>query len=118
MGEAIHSGADFGKELFVFDERAKVVFIHDVVWDGPFWNVKIFVLTGVSKGCDKVEIGKVETEKGGTRGGEHTVEKKLGGGEISCGCICFAIIVDEVATDGEADTVGVSLLGTVVGADA
>ena len=39
LGKAVHASADLGKELFVFDEGAKVVFLHDVFWDGPFGNV-------------------------------------------------------------------------------
>jgi hypothetical protein len=52
LRKAVHAGADLGKELFVFDEGKKVVFLHDIVGDGPFGDVEIFVLAGVRKRCD------------------------------------------------------------------
>ncbi len=52
LGKAVHAGADLGKELFVFDEATKVVFLHDIFGDGPFGDVEIFVLAGVCKRGD------------------------------------------------------------------
>jgi hypothetical protein len=52
LRKAVHAGADLGKELFVFDEGTKFVFLHDIVGDGPFEVVEIFVLAGVRKRCD------------------------------------------------------------------
>ena len=56
LWKAIHAGADFGEKLFVFDEGAKIVFVHDVVGDGPFRDVQVFVLAGVVKRCDEVKV--------------------------------------------------------------
>ena len=64
LGKAIHSGTDFGEDAAVLDEGSKVIFFHDVVWDGPGWDVKIFILAGVIKGGDEVEVGEIEAEKG------------------------------------------------------
>jgi hypothetical protein len=52
LRKAVHAGADLSKELFVFDEGTKVVFLHDIFGDGPFGDVEIFLLAGVCKRCD------------------------------------------------------------------
>ena len=74
LRKAVHTGANFSKELLVFDERAKVVFFHYILGNGPFGDVKVFVLAGVCKRHDEVEIGQVETEKGGAGSGDDAVE--------------------------------------------
>ncbi len=56
LRKAVHAGADLRKELFVFDEGAKVVLLHDILGDGPFEDVEIFLLPGMIKRCDEVEI--------------------------------------------------------------
>jgi hypothetical protein len=52
----------------------EVVFCHDVFWDGPGWDIKVFILAGVGKWCDEVEIGEVNAEKGGIGRRDDTVE--------------------------------------------
>ncbi len=52
LREAVHTGANFSEELLVFDERAKIVFFHYVLGNGPFGDVKVFILAGVFKRCD------------------------------------------------------------------
>ena len=52
LGKAVHSGTDFCKDAAVLDEGSKVIFFHDVIWDGPGWDVNIFILAGVIKGGD------------------------------------------------------------------
>ena len=118
LGKTVHACANFGEESIVFDEGSKIVFVHYIIRNGPGGNVEVLILAGVGERGDEIEIGKVEAEKGGTRSGEYTVEEELGSGEISCGRVCFASVVDKVASDGEADAVGVSFLRTMVGADA
>ena len=88
LGKAVHASADLSEELLVFDQGAKVVFLHDVFWDGPFGNVEVFVLAGVVERCDQVEVGKIKAEKGGTWSGDDTVEEEFGGGEISS-CLLY-----------------------------
>ena len=51
-------------------------------------------------------------------GGDDAVEEEFGSGEIGSWRVCFAVIVDEVAADGESYAIRVGLLGTVVGTDA
>jgi hypothetical protein len=41
LRKAVHAGADLGKELFVFDEGTKVVFLHDIFGDGPFGHARL-----------------------------------------------------------------------------
>ena len=52
LREAVHTGAHFSEELLVFDERAKVVFFHYILGNGPFGDVEVFILAGVFKRCD------------------------------------------------------------------
>ena len=74
-------------------------------------------MAGVVERCDQVEVGKIKAEKGGTWSGDNTVEEEFGGGEIGSWRVGFAVIVDEIAADGEAYAVWVGLLGTIVCAD-
>ena len=68
LRKTVHSGTDFGKDSVVFYQRSEIVLIHDVIGDGPGWDVEILVLAGVVKRGDEVEVGEIKAEKGG-RGG-------------------------------------------------
>jgi hypothetical protein len=61
----------------------------------------------------EVEIFDVHGHELGTRGGDDTVEEELGGGEAGRFGADFTRVVDAVAADGEADTVGLGFLGLV-----
>ena len=56
LRKTIHAGTDLCKELFVLDEGTKVVLFHDVVRDGPFRDVEILILAGMSKRGEEVKI--------------------------------------------------------------
>jgi hypothetical protein len=72
-------------------------------------------LAGVVEGGDEVEVAEIKAEKGGVGRGEHTVEKKFCSGEIRRGCVCFALVVNKIASYGEADAVGIGFLGAMIG---
>jgi hypothetical protein len=56
LGKAIHTSANLCKDSVVFDEGSEVIFRHDVIGNCPGWDVQVFVLAGVSKRSDEVEI--------------------------------------------------------------
>jgi hypothetical protein len=118
LGKTVHTDADFCKDSVIFDEGSEVIFCHDVVWDGPGWDIEIFILAGVIKRSDEVEIGQVKAEEGGRWSGDDAVEQELGGGEVSCWGVGFTVVVDEVASDGETDAIVVCFLRAMIGADA
>ena len=55
----------------------------------------------------QVEIFDVYCHEFGSWGGDDTVEEAFGGGHAGCWSADFAGIVDEIATDGEADAMRV-----------
>ena len=118
LGKTIHASADFGKEAIFFEKGAKVVFTHDIIGDGPCWNVEVFVLAGVSERGDEIKICEVDTKEFGTRCGCGAFQKQFGGSEIGHGSVSFALVVDEIAANCPANAIGIRLLWAVVCTDA
>lgn len=65
----------------------------------------------------EVEVGEVNG--GGTTIGrrEHLVDRNFESGEVTSACTGVTMIVQAITAHSEADAVGVSLLGTIVGDD-
>ena len=49
----------------------KIVLLHDIIRDGPFQDVYVFIFTQVVESCDEVEIIEVEAEESGTWSENH-----------------------------------------------
>ena len=47
LGKTVHTSTDFSKDSIVFYEWSEIVFIHDIIWDGPGGDVEVLVLAGV-----------------------------------------------------------------------
>ena len=97
------------------DKGRELVLHHDASGDSPNRDTHVLV---ADHGRVQVEIGDVEAAVGGAGSGDGAVDDYFGGGEVSSGRADVARVVNLVATGGEADAVGFSLLGSMVDYDA
>ena len=118
LGKAIHAGDNFSQDFAVLGKGWDVVFPFYVGRKYPCGNVHVFVVLGVFDGCDEIKVGYVNCHKFCVGGGQHAIEEGFSCGDVGGGGVGSSIVVDKVATNGEAYAVWVALLGAVIGADA
>ena len=89
----------------------KVLLLRDIIRDGPFQDVYVFIFTQVVERCDEVEIIEVEAEESGTWSENNTFEKELYSGNICYWGVYFTLVVDDISAYCETDAVWVIFWG-------
>lgn len=107
LREALHAFLDSNKSMSIMGEAHKLVLFHDAIGNGPERDAHVFVLVHSSV---EVEVGDVNAAVGGVVSGEGAVDDKFGSSRVCSGRADVARVVDEVAANGEADTVGSGFL--------
>ena len=114
LRESVHAFSDLHVEVAMVDFGSQVVCLHEIFWDKAGWYSHIFI--SVHR-CFQVEILNVGAAVFGTRRGKDTVPKDFAGDHIGSPSGDFARVSYQIAANGDADSVGVGFLGSVVGDD-
>ena len=103
LGKAVHAFVDFNIDIAFVDKGGKVVLLKDGLWDQGDREHHVF---GTIEVGVQVEILNVHGHKQGVGSGNDAVKDEFGGGKASGFGAGIARVVDEIATDGPSDTLG------------
>lgn len=114
LWEAIHALPDLHVNMSVADFALKVVMFDDV--GRKKGNGHTHVLIPIERSL-KVHVLNVGSTKFCTRRADSAIPQKFGRHHVSSACGEFEWVVDEVAADGDPNTIGILLLWTMVDDD-
>lgn len=111
LGEAIHCSSDLHVNKTVFGFSSEIILIDDVGRDDLKRDAHVFVSV---EWCSEVEQFEICGEVAGVGGANDTVPEYFGSDQVSGASGEFTGVIDEVTTNGDADSIGVFLLRSVV----
>lgn len=110
-GETLDGLLAFNVDIPIFLFIVQIVLLDDVLGKWTEWDMHIFK---VVKGCSEVEIFDIDAHILGFGCAENTIPKDLGRGQIGGACCELPWVCNKVASYGDAGTVGIRFLGTMI----
>ena len=111
LWKSIHSFSYFNHNMAIVDKWGEVVFMHDRFRDGPDGDPHVLI---PFHRCAEVKIGNVKTVETCTGSGDCAVEHEFSSGDIGCESADYTRVVDQVATNSEADAMRFRFLWAII----